>query len=85
MLHAELGRHPIQFNIKSRIVGFWLVIVNEQESKLSKLLYSKMLKEHKKGSYNFKLIRCINDILVSIAICRPDFFLKLIHSLTQIL
>ena len=28
MLHAELGRHPIQINIKSRMIGFWLSIVN---------------------------------------------------------
>ena len=31
-----------------------------------------MLKEHEKGSYNFKWIRCLNDILV--AGCRPDLF-----------
>ena len=33
MLHAELGRHPIQINIKSRMIGFWLSIVNGKESK----------------------------------------------------
>ena len=31
-----------------------------------------MLKEHKKGSYNFKWIGCINDILVAVG--RPDLF-----------
>ena len=72
MLHAELGRHPIQINIKSRTIGFWLSIVNGKESKLSKLLYSIMLKEHEKGSYNFKWIRCINDILGAVG--RPDLF-----------
>ena len=72
MLHAELGRHPIQINIKSRMIGFWLSIVNGKESKLSKLLYSIMLKEHKKGSYNFKWIRCINDILFAVG--QPDLF-----------
>ena len=46
MLHAELGRQPIQINIKSRMIGFWLSIVNGKESKLLKLLYSIMLKEH---------------------------------------
>ena len=45
MLHAALGRHPIQ--IKSRMIGFWLSIVNGKESKLSKLLYTIMLKEQK--------------------------------------
>ena len=62
----------MQINIKSRMIGFWLSIVNGKESKLSKLLYSIMLKEHEKGSYNFKWIRCINDILVAVG--RPDLF-----------
>ena len=31
-----------------------------------------MLKEHEKGSYNFKWIHCINDMLVSVG--RPDRF-----------
>ena len=66
-----MGRHPIQINIKLRMIGFWLSIVNVKESKLSKLLYSIMLKEHENGSYNFKWIRCINDILVAV---RPDLF-----------
>ena len=54
------------------MIGFWLSIVNGKESKLSKLLYLIILKEHEKGSYNFKWIRCINDILVAVG--RPDLF-----------
>ena len=54
------------------MIVFWLSIVNGKESKLSKLLYLIMLKEHEKGSYNFKWIHCINDILV--AVSRPDLF-----------
>ena len=54
------------------MVGFWLSIVNGKESKLSKLLYSIMFQEHEKGSYNFKWIHCINDILV--AVSQPDLF-----------
>ena len=49
MLHAELGHHPIQIDIKSRMIGFWLSIVNGKESKLSKLLYTRT----RKGFLNF--------------------------------
>ena len=49
MLHAELGWHPIQIDIKMRMIGFWLSTVNGKESKLSKLLYTFMLKEKEKG------------------------------------
>ena len=54
------------------MIGFWLSIVNGKKSKLSKLLYSILLKEHEKASYNFKWIRCINNILVSVG--KPDLF-----------
>ena len=35
-------------------------------------MYTIMLKEQEKGFYNFKWIRCINDILVSVG--KPDHF-----------
>ena len=41
MLHAELGRRPVEINIKSRMIGFWLSLVNGKETKLSKVLYNK--------------------------------------------
>ena len=72
MLQAQLGRHPIQINIKSRMIGFWLSIVNGKESKSSKLLHTIMLKEKEKGFYDFKWICYINDILVSVG--PPDLF-----------
>ena len=31
MLHAELGRRPVEINIKSRIIGFWLSLVIEKK------------------------------------------------------
>ena len=74
ILHAELGRQLTQINIKSRMISFWLSVVNGKESKLSQLLYTIMLKEQEKGLYDFKWIRCINDILVSVG--RPDLLRK---------
>ena len=68
MLHAELGRHPIKMNIKSRMINFWLSVVNRKESKLSKLMYAIIFKEQENGVYDFKWIRCINGILVSVAV-----------------
>ena len=51
MLHAQLGRHPQQINIKPRMIGFWLSIVNGKESKLSKLLYSINALRTRKGFF----------------------------------
>ena len=72
MLQAELRLHPIQFNKKSRMVGFWLSIVNGQGYKLSKLLYRKMFNEQEMGVNDFKWIRYKNDRLLSVG--RPDLF-----------
>ena len=79
---CRMGRHPIQINIKSRMIGFWLSCNCQwKRIQIIKLLYSIMLKEHEKGSYNFKWIRCIKDILVAVG--RPYlFFFKLSQSIT---
>ena len=74
ILHAELERQLTQINIKSRMISFWLSVVNGKESKLSQFMYTIMLKEQEKGLYDFKWIRCINDILVSVG--RPDLLRK---------
>ena len=74
MLHAELGRRPIEINIKSRVIGFWLSLVNGKEIKLSKILYQKMLHDYNAGIYEHKWISCIRDILVSVG--RLDLFHK---------
>ena len=49
------------------MIGFWLSNVNENNPS-----YQNYCKEHERGSYNFKWIRCINDILVAIG--QPDLF-----------
>ena len=72
MLHAELGRRQIEINIKSRMIGFWLSLVNGKETKLSKILYQKMLHDYNAGIYKHKWIRCIRDIFVSVG--RLDLF-----------
>lgn len=36
MLYAELGRRPLEIQIKSRMIRFWLSLVNGSQSKISK-------------------------------------------------
>ena len=56
------------------MIGFWLSLVNGKETKLSKILYQKMLHDYNAGIYEHKWIRCIRDILVSVG--RLDLFHK---------
>ena len=66
MLHAELGCKAIDVKIKTRMIGFWLNIVNGKATKLSKMLYNFLLEEYDSGIYQHKWIHCIKDILTSV-------------------
>ena len=66
MLHAEVGCKAVDVKIKTRMIGFWLNIVNGKESKLSKLLYKFPLGENDAGIYQHKWTHCIKEILISV-------------------
>jgi len=40
MIYGELGRYPLQRDIKSRIISFWARIFSGKELKLSKIIYN---------------------------------------------
>ena len=71
MLYAELGITPIDIHIKSRMIGFWLKIVNSEDIKLSKTMYILMQSElHPNPQY--KWLNFIKQILISVG--RGDLF-----------
>ena len=72
MLHAELGRRPIDVTIKTRLIGFWMNIINGKESKVSKLLYDILFHQYRSGEYQHKWIHSIKEELISIG--RFDLF-----------
>lgn len=65
MLHAEMGRHPIDILIKSRTIGFWISLINSNDGKISKTLYNILFNEAERG-HNCKWITYIKDILISV-------------------
>ena len=70
MLHAELGRVPIELQIKSRMIKYWISLVNNDNgNKLSKIMYNIMLDETNNGN-TFKWLDYIKDILISVG--KPD-------------
>ena len=59
MLHAELGRKPIDILIKTRMIGYWISLVNnENQNKFSRKIYDIMLAEYNTGQ-KFKWISFI--------------------------
>ncbi|MCW4343918.1 MAG: reverse transcriptase family protein [Candidatus Thiodiazotropha endolucinida] len=73
MLHAELGRQPLSITIKSRMVGYWLSLINGSNAKIAKILYKIHFSEANNGQ-NLKWINFIKDILISVG--RIDLFFK---------
>ena len=50
ILYAELGRRPLQINIKNLMIGFWISIINGKKSKLTNLLYNTLYNENEIGN-----------------------------------
>ena len=50
MIYAELGITPIDIHTKSRILGFWISVLNSEYTKLSKLMYKLCSKNQSKES-----------------------------------
>ena len=71
MLYAELGRVPIEMHVKSRMIGYWISIINGCETKYCKKIYNLMKIEAEKGKA-FKWLNYIKQILISVGM--PDLF-----------
>ena len=72
MLYAELGRVSIDQHIKSRIVGYWISLVNGNESKLAKRIYNIINDDCSNSGILYKWINCIKQILIFVG--KPDLF-----------
>lgn len=59
MLYAELSRQPIDIQIKSRMIKFWVSIVQAKQSKISSQIYRYMIQQN----INNKWITHIKTIL----------------------
>ena len=64
IIYAELGITPIEIHVKSRMIGFWLSIINSENSKFSKITYNIMFNDASQG-HNYKWLNRIRQILIS--------------------
>ena len=64
----------VDIRIKTRIISFWMNIVNGKQTKLSKWLYLIQLGEYDGGIHQHKWIHFIKHILISVG--RPDLLNK---------
>ena len=63
MIYGELGKYPVEIDIKIRIISFWGNIICGKQSKISCIMYS--LSHHLYSQHNFdiKWIKCLEKIL----------------------
>ena len=60
MILGEFGRYPLEITIKNRMIGFWVRILTNKHSKLSYILYRKLIET---PNLNSKWVTKIKQIL----------------------
>ncbi len=63
MIYGELGRYPIDVDIKIRCIMFWYKLVIGKQSKISSILYRLTKKMFEQGNTSFKWLNFIKSIL----------------------
>lgn len=72
MLYAELGRKSLDIHVKSRMIGYWISLVNNDNvNKLSRKIYDIILAAYNRGKH-FKWLDSIKQILISVG--EPGLF-----------
>ena len=68
MIYAELGRTPMEIQMKTRMIGFWISLLNDNNSMFPRKLFDIMLNESGSGQ-NYKRINYIK--IMPISVCKP--------------
>ena len=74
MLYAELGRSPLNHQIKKRMLGYWISILNGSDTKIVKKMYQILYNDFVNRGINHKWIGKIKQILISVG--KPDLLHK---------
>ena len=70
MLYGELGRYPIEFTIKCRMVNYWTKLISGKQHKLASLLYQKLRANNIQSKWAASIQKIFED-------CgRPDIWIN---------
>ena len=64
MVYGELGEYPVDIDIKCRMLGFWLKLINGKQTKYSCILYHILLYRFNAGLIKSDWISSVKRILV---------------------
>ena len=63
MVYGESGRYPLNVSINCRILSYWCKLLNDNENKLSSIIYRLSYYNYVINDFKFAWIKHINDIL----------------------
>ena len=64
MLYGELGIYPLEIQIKTQIIGYWLKINTSHDNKITKQLYNTLLRFTRNGIYLSRWISYVHVLLL---------------------
>ena len=63
MIYGELGRYPMDIQIKTRMISYWSNLINGKQTKIAAMLYKLSAITNEKASGKFKWIEYIKNTL----------------------
>ena len=63
MVYGELGRYPLEINIKTQSISYWSKFIAGKESKLANILYKLCVLETENPDRDLKWLKHIKNIL----------------------
>ena len=63
MIYGELGRYPVEIDIKIRIISFWAKLICGKQSKISCIMYSLSHHLYSQQNFDIKWIKCLKKRL----------------------
>ena len=64
MVYGETGMLPVEYQIKVRMISFWISLLTGKHDKISCIMYSMCLSLHNKNLLDFKWLEKIKQILI---------------------
>ena len=63
MVYGELGRFPLNIDIKLRAISFWARLISSGHDKLSGVLYNSLYQMHVQGLFTSKWVNYVSNVL----------------------
>ncbi len=63
MVYRELGKYPVNIHIKSRMLSYWLRVINGKRDKIGYKMYQYLLKLHDENTLKSPWLKYVKSLL----------------------